>query len=72
MKPCQYSINGNYDAENKIIYSKEVSKDNLCDYNSNYILVNGTIIVVSDNGVRVLFKNCVPFIKCVKKLMEQK
>ena len=63
--------NENYDAGNKIIYSKEVAKDNLCDYNSIYILVSGDIFVVSDNGVRVLFKNCVPFIKCIKILMEQ-
>ena len=33
--------NANYDVGHEIIYSTEVLKSNLCDYNSAYILVRG-------------------------------
>ena len=33
--------NANYDVGNEIIYSTEVLKSNLCNYNDAYILVRG-------------------------------
>ena len=33
--------NANYDVRNEIIYSTEVLKSNLCNYNDAYILVGG-------------------------------
>ena len=58
--------------ENEIIFSTEVLKSNLCDYNDAYILVRGNIPIVGDN------ENHVEFIKLVhnslsvsQKLMEK-
>ena len=58
--------NTNYSVGNEIIYSTEVLKSNLCDYNNGYILVGGnvTINLPAEGG----FKNCAPFIKCIKKI----
>ena len=49
--------NANYSVGNKIIYSTEVSKSNLCDYNDAYILVRGDIGISSHNNpTEVAFK----------------
>ena len=45
--------NANYNAGNEIIYNTEVLKSNLCDYNDAYILVEGNITIVGDNGAEV-------------------
>ena len=37
--------NTNYDVGNEIIYSTEVLKSDLCDYNGAYILVRGNILL---------------------------
>ena len=59
--------NANYSAGNEIIYSTEVLKSNICDYNDAYILVRGDITTIGHNVSPVAFKNCAPFIKCIAK-----
>ena len=46
----------------------EVLKSNLCDYNDAYILIIGYMTVVVAPATQVSFKNCAPFIKCIKKI----
>ena len=52
---------------------------NLCDYTDVYILVKGTIIITGsgdDDAAKrldeqnkwVIFKNCVPFTKCISRI----
>ena len=60
--------NANYDVGNEIIYNKKVLKSNLCDYNNACNLVRGDFTIIGDNGTQVAFKNCTPFIKCIKKI----
>ena len=60
--------NPNYDIGNEIIDNTEVLKSNLCDYNDNYILVNGNVTIAEDIAARVAFKYCEPFIKCITKI----
>ena len=57
--------NANYDVRNEVIYSREVLKFNLCDYNDVYILVRGDIFVGRNFAPEVGFKNCAPFTKCI-------
>ena len=45
----------------KIIYSTEVFKSYLFDYNDAYILVKGDITIVRNSGAQIAFKNCAPF-----------
>ena len=60
-------LNANYSAGNKIIYSVEVFKSNLCDY-KDQILVTGDISVIGRNlPTKEAFKNCAPFIKYITK-----
>ena len=49
-------LNVNYDVGNEIICFTEVLKSDLCAFNDAYILV------------KVVFKNCAPFIKCITKI----
>ena len=63
--------NANYDVGNEIIYNAKVLKSNLCDYNEVYILVKSKITVSAAPETQASFKNCAPFTKCIKKLMEQ-
>ena len=51
----------------KIIYSTKVLESNLCDYNDTHIKGNITIIGC-DLTIKVTFKKCVPFIKCIIKI----
>ena len=44
-----------------IIYSTEVFKSYLFDYNDAYILVKGDITIVRNSGAQIAFKNCAPF-----------
>ena len=46
-----------YDVGNKIIYTTEVLKSNLCNYNDAHILVRGDVTSIGDNGHKVVFKN---------------
>ena len=62
--------NANYSIENKIIYSTEVLKSNLCDYNDAYILVKGDILIAGNILAWVAFKTCALFIKYNTKIDE--
>ena len=54
--------NAIYSLGNEIIYSAEVLKSNLCDYNDAYILVRHNITIIGHNeATQVAFKNCAPF-----------
>ena len=56
--------NANYSLGNQISYSAEVLKSNLSDY----ILVRGDINIIGRNlSTKITFKNCAPFIKCIRK-----
>ena len=51
------------------MYSTEVLKSNLFDYNDTYILVKSDITIVGRNfETQVAFKICAPFIKCITKI----
>ena len=51
------------------MYSTEVLKSNLFDYNDAYILVKSDITIVGRNfDTQVAFKICAPFIKCITKI----
>ena len=61
-------LNANYNVGNEIIYSTEVLKSNLCDYNNSYILVRGHITIIGHQETQVELKNCVPFTKYITKI----
>ena len=49
-----------------IKFETKVIKSNLCDYSDAYILVTGDITARGgDANVKVAFKDCAPFTKCV-------
>ena len=60
----------NYDATNEVTYNTEILKSNLCDYNDAYILVRRDITVMAVPTTQVAFKNCLPFTKCITKIVE--
>ena len=54
-------------------------RSNLCDYADAYILLKGTIAITGagddaaarqadERNLGVMFKNCVPFTKCISKI----
>ena len=55
----------NCNVGNKTFYNTQTLI--LQDYSDTYILVRGDITIVGDNGVEVAFKNCAPFITCIRK-----
>ena len=59
--------NTNYSVGNKIRYSIEILKSNICDYNDAYIPVRGNITTTGHSATQVPFKNCPPFIKRIAK-----
>ena len=40
-------------------------KSNLCDYSDSHILVTGKTATGVHVNIRVAFKNCAPFMKCI-------
>ena len=60
----------NFSVENEIIYSTEVLKSNLCNYNDAYILVRGNISIIDHNVAQVAFKICPPFNKPITTINE--
>ena len=65
----QVILNSNYSVGNKIIYSTEILKSNLCDYNDAYSLVRGDITIIGRNlATQVGFKICAPSTKCITKI----
>ena len=58
-----------YDVGNKIIYSAEVLKCNLSDYNDVYNLVGGDSTKTVHNYLTIVaIGKCAPFIKCITKI----
>ena len=62
--------NTNYDEGNEdsttVKFETKVIKSNLCDYSDAYILVTGNITATGgDPNIRVAFKDCAPFTKCI-------
>ena len=62
--------NTDYDEENEgsttVKLETKVIKSNLCDYSDAYILVTGNITATGgDPNIRVAFKDCAPFTKCI-------
>ena len=56
---------GNEDSTT-VTFKTKVIKSNLCDYLDIYILVTGIIIATGgDANIRVSFKKCAPFTKCI-------
>ena len=70
--------NGTYDKKN-LKFKTTMLNASLCDYSNSYILVEGRITVAGQganvaviatdrNDKEVVFKNCAPFIKCIRKI----
>ena len=56
---------GNEDSTT-VKFETKVIKSNLCDYSDAYILVTGNITATGgDPNIRVAFKDCAPFTKCI-------
>ena len=52
--------------DSSIKFETKVIKANLCDYSDAYILLTGYITTTDGNtNIRVAFKNCAPFTRCV-------
>ena len=60
--------NANYNVRNEFIYSTEVLKSNLSDYNDAQILVKGDNTVTAFPAVQVSFRYFAPFAKCSTKI----
>ena len=60
--------NGNYSVGNESICNIRILKSNLRNYNDAYIIVRGTITIIGHNVAQAVFKNCVPFTKCISKI----
>ena len=58
----------NYRVGNEIIYSTNIFKDSICDYNDAFMLVRGNNVVVRNLATEIAFKDCAPFIKCITKI----
>ena len=58
----------NYGIGSEIIYNTEVLISILCDYNDFYILVKGNITVTAAPEIKITFKNCAQFTKCITKI----
>ena len=62
---------GNEDSTT-VKFETKVIKSNLCDYSDAYILVTGDITATGgDDNTRVVFKNCVPFRKCITHIRDE-
>ena len=62
--------NANYSAGNEIIYSAEILRSNICDYNDFYILVKSNITIIGCNlSTEVALENSARFIKFITKIV---
>ena len=68
---------GTYNANSQIKFKTTMLKPSLCDYSDAYILVKETITAnntapahanANNANKKVIFKNCVPFIKCIREI----
>ena len=73
-------IKGAYSPNKQIRFETAMLRSSLCDYSDAHILVKGNITVNNNNTAaaaaaaaadntnkKVIFKNCSPFTKCIKK-----
>ena len=73
-------IKGAYSPHKQIRFETTMLRCSLCDYSDAHILVKGNITVNNNNTAaaaaaaaadntnkKVIFKNCSPFTKCIKK-----
>ena len=64
---------GKYDVNKEIRIKTSILRSDLCDFSDSYIVVKGTITIVTPNTAKrnkvVIFKNNAPFINCISKLM---
>ena len=74
-----YQSRGGYTTCSDIKFKTTMLRSSLCDYTDAYILVKGTTTIIgagdaaaarraSERNKSVIFKNCVPFIKCVSEI----
>ena len=70
-------IRGAYSPNKQIRFKTAMLRSSLCDYSDAYILVKGNISVNNTSGTggdanntnkKVIFKNCAPFIDCIRKI----
>ena len=55
-----------------IKFETKVIKSNLCDYSDAYILVTADITATDgDDNIKVAYKNCAPFTKCVTHINDE-
>ena len=68
---------GRYFVNRQINFKTSMLISSLCDYSDAYILVKGNISVNNTAGTggdanntnkKVIFKNCAPFIDCIRKI----
>ena len=68
--------NTDYDEESEdgttVKFKTKFIKSNLCNYSDAYILLTGDITATGgDANVRVAFKNCAPFTKCITHINDE-
>ena len=74
-----YQSRGGYTTCSDIKFKTTMLRSSLCDYDDAYIVVKGTTTITgagddaaarraSETNKSVIFKNCVPFIKCISKI----
>ena len=70
-------IRGEYSPNKQIRFKTAMLRSSLCDYSDAYILVKGNIAVnntatadadANNANKKVIFKNCVPFTNCIRKI----
>ena len=70
-------IRGAYSLNKQIRFKTSMLRSSLCDYSDAYIIVKGNISVndtaaadaaANNTNKKKIFKNCVPFIKCISKI----
>ena len=60
--------NTNYSLENKLIYTTEVLKFDLCDYNYAHILVRSDVTIIGRNLATEKIQKLCTIIKCITKI----
>ena len=69
--------NGNYNKNKDIRFKTLQRRDDLCDFNDAYIVVNGKITVtnpgnnLNEYNKKVSLKNSAPFFNCILKINNQ-
>ena len=69
-----YEARGTFNTNGQIKFKSSILKSSLFDYSDTYISVSGTITVAEitaggeNNDIKVVFKNCAPFIDCISEI----